>query len=117
VTLLTRISSFLQHSVGAVAAAAAATAAAASAPTSPPGAPLREHHFLEGLARFHPDGGGGASDDINRRRGSGHSLPGRLALKRTNLMKRRESQALLEGVRKNRDGIYQIVSGFPFGFC
>eukprot|EP00095_Tigriopus_kingsejongensis_P007825 maker-scaffold204_size260821-snap-gene-1.42 protein:Tk07825 transcript:maker-scaffold204_size260821-snap-gene-1.42-mRNA-1 annotation:"transient receptor potential channel pyrexia" len=39
------------------------------------------------------------------RRGSGSSLPGRLIdkkLKRTNLMKRRESQAFLEGVRKIR---------------
>lgn len=39
------------------------------------------------------------------RRGSGSSLPGRLVdkkLKRTNLMKRRESQAFLEGIRKIR---------------
>ncbi len=40
-------------------------------------------------------------------RGSGFSLPERLImdrkkLKRTNLMRRRESQALLEGVRKLR---------------
>ena len=58
---------------------------------------------------------GGATSKVERqrlleeteweRRGSGLSLPGRLMdkkLKRTNLMKRRESQALLEGVRKMR---------------
>ena len=48
------------------------------------------------------------------RRGSGTSLPGRLIdkkLKRTNLMKRRESQALLEGIRKSRGAQINAESG------
>lgn len=52
--------------------------------------------------------------DYSYRRDSGSSLPGRLIdkkLKRTNLMKRRESQAFLEGVRKIRGAQSNADSG------
>lgn len=74
------------------------------------------------LAKEASGGGGDTSaeqrlledSDYGLRRDSGSSLPGKLMdkkLKRTNLMKRRESQAFLEGVRKIRGAQSNADSG------